>query len=96
MIVAMPGDRNWVWAACVPRFIHPVKVAVIEAFLWVDRPLSSRELDLMFEEEYGVSLVAYHVRGLTTADILQVVRQEPARGAIQTWYRLRKPPLRAG
>ena len=70
------------------HFLHPVKVAVLEALLWVDRPLSPREMDRIFGEEFGVSLVSYHVRGLAAAGIVEVVKRRPVRGAMETFYRL--------
>jgi hypothetical protein len=72
----------------VPHFLHPVKVAVLEAFMWMDQPLSPKELDLLFDQGDGVSLVAYHVRSLADACILEKARQKTVRGAVQTFYRL--------
>jgi len=53
---------------------------------WIDEPVSPRELDLAFEEEYGVSLVSYHVRILADYGALEKVRQQAVRGALQTFY----------
>ena len=86
-------EQEWIWSACVPHFLHPVKVDVIEAFLWIGLPLSPRDLDLLFDEQFGVSLVAYHVRGLADVNVLEVVRKRTVRGAVQTFYRLSKSQL---
>jgi len=76
------------WDTLVPYLIHPVKVAIIEAMEWVDVPVSPRELDRIFDEEFGVSLVAYHMRTLAEVGVVEKVGQQPVRGALQTFYAL--------
>jgi hypothetical protein len=86
---AIVGDgQSFEWGALVPRVVHPLKVAIVEALLWVDEPLSAKELDLVFDEEWGLSLVAYHLRKLAALGVVEPVRQEPVRGALQTFYAL--------
>jgi hypothetical protein len=65
-----------------------VKVVIIEAMEWVEVPLSPRELDHMFDEQFGVSLVSYHMRTLAEVGAVEKVRQQPVRGALQTFYSL--------
>jgi hypothetical protein len=81
-------DAHFNWDTLVPYLIHPVKVAIIEAMEWVDVPLSPRELDRIFDEEFGVSTVSYHMRTLADAGVVKKVRQRPVRGALQTFYAL--------
>ena len=76
------------WDSLVPYLVHPMKVAIIEAMEWVEVPVSPRELDLMFDEEHGVSLIAYHMRTLVEVGVVEKVRQEPVRGAVQNFYSL--------
>jgi len=76
------------WGTLVPYLIHPVKVAIIEAMEWVDVPLSPRELDRLFDEQFGVSLISYHMRTLMDVGVVEKVRQQPVRGAVQTFYAL--------
>jgi hypothetical protein len=83
-----PGNGNFNWGTLVPYLIHPVKVAIIEAMEWMEVPLSPRDLDLMFDEQFGVSLVSYHMRTLTEVGVVEKVRQRPVRGALQTFYAL--------
>jgi len=78
--------RNFEWDMLVPHLLHPLKVAIVEAMSWIDDPVSPRELDLIFEEEFGVSLVSYHVRILADYGALERVRQQQVRGAMQTFY----------
>ncbi len=80
-----PGN-NFEWDMLVPHLVHPLKVAIIEAMSWIEEPTSPRELALMFGDEYGVSLVAYHVRTLADVGVLEKVRQQAVRGALQTFY----------
>ena len=76
------------WDSLVPYLIHPVKVAIIEAMEWVEVPLSPRELDRIFDEQFGVSLVSYHMRTLADVGVVEKVRQQSVRGAVQTFYAL--------
>lgn len=78
------------WEALVPRIVHPIKVAVIEALLWVEEPLSSSDLMKLFSrEDMPLSNISYHVRGLVEIGVLRKVRHRQVRGSIETFYRLR-------
>jgi hypothetical protein len=82
------NNSHFNWDSLVPYLVHPVKVAIIEAMEWVEVPVSPRELDRIFEEQFGVSLVAYHMRTLAEAGVVEKVRQQAVRGALQTFYSL--------
>jgi hypothetical protein len=86
----MDGSNNghFNWDILVPYLIHPVKVAIIEAMEWIEVPVSPRELDRVFDEQFGLSLVAYHMRTLAEVGVVEKVRQEPVRGAVQKFYSL--------
>lgn len=81
-------EQHFNWDSLVPYLVHPMKVAIIEAMEWVDEPLSPRELDLMFDEQHGVSLIAYHMRTLVEVGVVEKVGQQPVRGAVQSFYSL--------
>jgi hypothetical protein len=83
-----PPHDHFNWDTLVPYLVHPVKVAIIEAMEWVEVPLSPRDLDRLFDEQFGVSLVSYHMRTLTDVGVVEKVRQRPVRGAVQTFYAL--------
>jgi len=83
----MTADR-FDWGDLVPHLIHPLKVAIIEALEWVEVPLSPRDLDRLFYEQFGVSGVAYHMRTLARAGVVEKVRRRPVRGAVETFYAL--------
>lgn len=84
---AREGDGGFDWESLVPLFIHPVKVAVIEALGWIEQPLSPTELVNLFEHrKYNLGVVAYHVSGLAKAGIIEATDERQARGARETYY----------
>jgi hypothetical protein len=82
------SNGNFNWGTLVPYLIHPVKVAIIEAMEWIEVPISPRELDRVFDEQFGLSLVSYHMRTLADVGVVEKVRQRSVRGALQTFYSL--------
>jgi hypothetical protein len=83
-----PKQHPFNWDALIPITVHPVKVLIIEAMQWIAVPLSPKELDRIFDEEYGVSLVSYHMRTLADIGVVEKVRQRAVRGAVQNFYTL--------
>jgi DNA-binding transcriptional ArsR family regulator len=82
------GNGSFEWGSLVPRLVHPLKVAIIEALEWIEAPLSAKELDLVLDEEFGLSLVSYHLRKLAEVGAVEKVEQRAVRGALQTFYAL--------
>jgi DNA-binding transcriptional ArsR family regulator len=80
------------WEALVSLLVHPAKVEIIEAMSWIGEPLSATDLDRILNGNLGVSLISYHLRKLAGLKAIEKVRQEPVRGAIQTYYVLRNCP----
>jgi hypothetical protein len=80
------GEGRFPWGSLVSRFLHPAQVAVIEAMLWVDLPLSPSDLRSMFGGDYSNSHVAYHARALVERGILKLVDTEQVRGATRHIY----------
>jgi len=83
-----PPSSAFHWEALVPLLVHPVKVTIIEAMIWIDQPLSATDLDRILQGEFGVSLLSYHLRKLGELEIIAPVRRETVRGATQTFYAL--------
>lgn len=83
-----PKQHPFNWDVLIPITVHPVKVLIIEAMQWIAVPLSPKELDRIFDEEYGVSLVSYHMRTLADIGVVEKVRQRAVRGAVQNFYTL--------
>ena len=86
--MASASNGSFNWESLIPHLGHQGKVAIIEAMQWIEEPLSPRQLDRIFDEEFGLSLVAYHMRTLADAGVVKRVRQEPVRGALQSFYAL--------
>jgi hypothetical protein len=74
------------WAALVPRVIHPVRVSIIEALHWIDQPLSASDLKKVFENEYELSFLSYHVVELAKWKAIRMKRKREVRGATEKFY----------
>ncbi len=61
---------------------------MLEAHLWIDAPLSARLLVEVFDGAVPLNNLAYHVRKLAQAGVLQEEFTVPRRGAIEHFYRL--------
>lgn len=84
--MAMTGGEPFDWAKLVPRLVHPLQVAIVEAIWWIDEPLAASELELVFEREFGLSLISYHLLRLREAGALEEVGREQVRGALKHFY----------
>lgn len=51
--------------------VHPTKVLVIEALLWIDRPLSAADLEKVFDGTVDRSAISYHLKSLDTPEALE-------------------------
>jgi hypothetical protein len=80
--------QSFDWVALVALLVHPVKVAIIEAMDWIGEPLSATDLDRLLTCQVGVSLISYHLRKLVELGVLEPVRKDTVRGAVQTFYAL--------
>jgi hypothetical protein len=82
------GEPTFDWGSLVPLLVHPAKVAIIEALLWVERPLSPTEIVRLLgnEREYYLSLVSYHTVSLAKVGVIKKVRTRSARGALEKFY----------
>lgn len=84
---AARGDEGFDWESLIPLFVHPVKVAVIEALSWIGRPLSTAELSTMLAGRgHSLGVVAYHVGRLAKLGVIEVTHERQARGARETFY----------
>lgn len=81
------GGETFNWSALVPHIVHPAKVAIIEALLWVGEPLSASDLNKLFgDSEFYVSSISYHAIKLDKAGVLKVARTRPVRGFTEKFY----------
>lgn len=67
------------WQVLVPRLIHSTKVLIIEAMLWIDRPLSATELEKIAGGTIAISTFTYHLDNLVEAEALEVITKLKAR-----------------
>ena len=65
-----------------------MQVAAVEAFLWIEEPLSSVLLHEVLERNWPFTNVAYHVRRLALNGVLEERFSEPRRGASEHFYEL--------
>lgn len=87
--VTMAGDEfQFDWAGLVPCFVHPLKVAIVEAMVWVGMPLSASELTRLFLGEYHLTLVSYHVKGLAKVGAIEEANGSHVRSESRQSYRL--------
>jgi hypothetical protein len=78
VLIAGPGGRpvrraRVDWQVLVPRLIHSTKVVIVEAMLWIERPLSATELAKMTNGTITVSAISYHLDRLVEVEALEVV-----------------------
>ena len=87
-------EGRFPWEPLLFRAIHPIKVALIEAMLWIELPLSASDVARMFDEEaydYDVSLISHHAKVLADQGVLALVDTQPVRGAIKHNFVLAPP-----
>jgi DNA-binding transcriptional ArsR family regulator len=81
------GELSFEWDVLVPRVVHPLKVAIIEAIRSIGQPLSASELTKVIDiEEFPLSNVSYHVRRLAEVGVVKAVRKRQVRGSVETFY----------
>jgi hypothetical protein len=86
-VVTTAGDDvAFDWAEFVPRLVHPLKVAIVEALLWINAPLSASELTKVFYGRWELGVVSYHMKKMAAIDAISKVLERPVRGSVQTLY----------
>lgn len=76
-----------VWGVFVPRLLHPVKLAVVEALLWVREPMSATGLAAMLEEPaYSGGVISYHLRVMAEAGVVVRTGHRAVRGAEELFF----------
>jgi hypothetical protein len=64
------------WEPFLPHLVHPVKVAVVEALVYICKPLSAAEFSRLLSgggKSFGESNVRYHLHHLVKIGVLEVV-----------------------
>jgi DNA-binding transcriptional ArsR family regulator len=78
--------KEFDWKRLALAEVHPLRLQILEAFDSSKKPLSPKELC----RKVGAPLsnVSYHVKQLREAQIVELVKTEPRRGAVEHFYRL--------
>ncbi len=83
------------WEVLVPRLLHPVKLAALEALLWVQEPMSAIGLARMLEEPtYSAGMLSYHLREMAKAGVVVQTGERSVRGAEELFFYF--PPTEVG
>jgi len=76
-----------VWEGLVPRLLHPIKLVVVEALLWVGEPMSATGLAAMLEEPaYYGGVISYHLRVMVEGGVLVRTGERSVRGAEELFF----------
>lgn len=83
----MNGGKSpgWDWDALVP-LVHPVRVQILEAMLWIGQPLSAANLARAFDGAPRLGVISYHMNRLAGRGILECVGTRRVRGATERFY----------
>ena len=76
------------WSVAFYSLLHPVQLAVVEAFRWIEEPLSAPLLYEVLERDWPSGTVGYHVSRLARHGVLEERFTEPRRGARERYYSL--------
>jgi hypothetical protein len=77
------------WACMIERFIHPAKVEIVEALVWIGQPLSGTELrKILGRKRYSLGTLIYHLEALRDIGVVHVAGVRAARGAREVYYLL--------
>lgn len=90
------GNEAFDWSALVPRIVHPVQEAMIEALLYIERPLSAADFQKLFGDlKLGMPQISHHLNALAKRKILVKTHKSQGRGAVERFYSLAKKTGRA-
>ncbi len=84
---AEEGEIIFDWGALVLQAVHPVKVAVIEALLCLQVPLSASKLQaVLMGSGYSLGVISHHVQGLFKWEALELIEERQVGGATEKLY----------
>jgi hypothetical protein len=73
------------WETALWGLLHPTQIAIIEAQLWIELPLSATLLVGIFEDA-PLNRLSHHLNRLAGAGVLRLAYTRPARGALERFY----------
>jgi len=74
------------WGSLVAVFVHPTRVAIIEALTRLGEPLSATDLRKVFGGRVLATTISQHVNALAKVGVLEEVDQRRVRGATERFY----------
>jgi hypothetical protein len=79
---------DFCWAALVASVLHPVDVQIIEAFRWIEEPLSGGDLAQLFDGQVSWAALGHHLRRLAKLDAIALAEAPTTRNIADIRYRL--------
>ena len=76
------------WAGLAARVLHPVDVQIIEAFRWIEEPLSGGDLAQLFDGQVSWAALGHHMRRLAKLDAIVLAEAPTTRNITDIRYRL--------
>ena len=80
------GNPSFDWETLVSLVVHPLKIEIIEALLWIGEPLSAAELVEILDGGCSLGLIVYHAKTLENMKAIEVVYIRRVRGARESYY----------
>jgi hypothetical protein len=79
------------WELYVANFVHPLKVAIVEALCWMGAPLSTVQLTKLCSgggESFREPNVRYHLHQLVKVGVLEIISSSPfdEKGEVDTFF----------
>ncbi len=66
------------WSVLIAHLVQ-TKVTIIEAMLWIERPMSATELEKVSGGVPGLGSFSHHLKSLVDVGVLEVVEKRKAR-----------------
>jgi hypothetical protein len=89
---ARPTHSSPAWEVALFDLLHPAQIAIVEACLGIEEPLSATLLAELFEHDFKLNLIAYHVRRLSERGVLHKLDGRIVGDTIERLYRLATEP----
>jgi len=87
------GSGGFDWVSLIAKLLHPVQVAIIEAFNELLVPLSATDIQRIVSGAIEVKLAAYHLKRLVDLGVLVGAWSEPGKGGTLTFYFFADRPI---
>lgn len=80
------GDQAAVWEAVVRISVPELRVAIVEAFQWIELPLSAANMSRLLDHRWSPSLISHHFKALASNGLLRKSGSRPVRGVAETFF----------